>query len=220
MSTVRGQVTAAGSMLSGLPLKMEASSAAASRLCDAATEWKSPLKWRLMSSIGSIIALPPPVPPPLTPNTGPIDGSRRQSITFLSMRPSPCVSATLVVVLPSPALVGVIAVTMTSLPSALAASRRSSDSLTLARNSPKTSSSSDLMPAVAAMSAIGRSCTWDASDTTLISDLLQADLKVGLYQRRTTNYQLPTTNYFSPSRTSRVPSAIALSLLNATSRGR
>src|SRR6185295_3267523 len=137
----------------------------------AATQWKSPLKWRLISSIGSTIALPPPVPPPFTPNTGPIDGSRRQSITFLSMRPSPCVSATLVVVLPSPALVGVIAVTMTSLPSALPASRRSSDSFTLARNSPYVSSSSGWMPAFAAISAIGRSCTWDDSDTTLIDVL-------------------------------------------------
>ena len=56
------------------------------------------------------------MPPPLTPKIGPIDGSRRHSITFLLSLPSPIVSATLVVVLPSPALVGVIAVTITSLP--------------------------------------------------------------------------------------------------------
>jgi hypothetical protein len=86
--------------------------------------------------------LPPPVPPPLTPNTGPIDGSRRHSITFFSILPSPCVSAMLVVVLPSPALVGVMAVTMTSLPSGFAARRRRIDSFTLPRVLPNISSSS------------------------------------------------------------------------------
>ncbi len=54
------------------------------------------------------------MPPPFTPNTGPMDGSRRQSITFFPIFPSPIVRATLVVVLPSPALVGVMAVTITS----------------------------------------------------------------------------------------------------------
>ena len=38
-------------------------------------------------------------------------------MTFRPIWPRPCVRATLVVVLPSPALVGVMAVTMTSLPS-------------------------------------------------------------------------------------------------------
>ena len=52
MSTVRGQVMLRGSMRSGLPLKIDASSAAASRLCAAVTAWESPLKARLMSSIG------------------------------------------------------------------------------------------------------------------------------------------------------------------------
>ena len=51
------------------------------------------------------------------PNTGPSEASRRQSATRLPMWPSPCVSETDVVVFPSPAFVGVIAVTQTSFPS-------------------------------------------------------------------------------------------------------
>ena len=52
-SSVRGHVIDCGSMPSGFPWKIDASSAAASRLWAAATAWKSPLKWRLMSSIGT-----------------------------------------------------------------------------------------------------------------------------------------------------------------------
>src|SRR5581483_540246 len=48
------------------------------------------------------------------PKTGPSDASRRQSTGERPMWPSPCVSETAVVVLPSPAFVGVIAVTLTS----------------------------------------------------------------------------------------------------------
>jgi hypothetical protein len=47
---------------------------------------------------------------------GPSDGSRRQSIAFLPMWLSASVRPTVVVVLPSPAGVGVIAVTRMSLP--------------------------------------------------------------------------------------------------------
>ena len=49
------------------------------------------------------------------PNTGPIEGSRRQSMTSLPIFPRPCVSESDVVVLPSPAFVGVIAVVMIEL---------------------------------------------------------------------------------------------------------
>ena len=93
----------------------------------------------------------------MTPNTGPIDGSRRHSITFLSILPSPCVSATLVVVLPSPAFVGVMAVTMMTLPLLPEASRSRIGSFTLPRNSPYCSSSSGRMPALSAISVIRRS---------------------------------------------------------------
>src|SRR5688500_3543766 len=91
------------------------------------------------------------------PQTGPIDGSRRQSITFLPIAPSPWVSDTLVVVLPSPAFVGVIAVVITSLPSGWSASRSRMDRSTFALDRPYCSSSPGSMPAAAAMSAIGRS---------------------------------------------------------------
>src|SRR5581483_8788115 len=82
-SSVRGHVIVAGSMSSGLPKYREASIAEARRLCAAVTAWKSPLKCRLMSSIGTTCAYPPPVPPPLMLKTGPIDGSRRHNATLL-----------------------------------------------------------------------------------------------------------------------------------------
>ena len=47
--------------------------------------WKSPVKCRLMSSIGTTCAYPPPAAPPFMPNDGPSDGSRRQIIAFLPM---------------------------------------------------------------------------------------------------------------------------------------
>ena len=53
------------------------------------------------------------------PKDGPSDGSRRQQSAFLPMWLSASPRPTVVVVLPSPAGVGVIAVTRTSLPSFL-----------------------------------------------------------------------------------------------------
>jgi hypothetical protein len=50
------------------------------------------------------------------PNDGPSEGSRRHSIAFLPMWLSASVRPTVVVVLPSPAGVGVIAETRISLP--------------------------------------------------------------------------------------------------------
>ena len=50
------------------------------------------------------------------PNDGPSEGSRRQSIAFLPIWLSASVRPTVVVVLPSPAGVGVIAETRMSLP--------------------------------------------------------------------------------------------------------
>ena len=60
------------------------------------------------------------------------EASRRQSTGRLPILPRPCVSETEVVVLPSPAFVGVIAVTQTSFASGFAASRSSTDSPTFA----------------------------------------------------------------------------------------
>ncbi len=78
--------------------------------------WKSPVKWRLMSSIGMTCAYPPPAAPPFMPKDGPSEGSRKQSIAFFPMWLSASVSPTVVVVLPSPAGVGVIAETRMSFP--------------------------------------------------------------------------------------------------------
>ncbi len=76
-----------------------------------------------MSSIGATWVWPPPVPPPLTPKTGPSEGSRIATIARLPSRRSPSASPIVVVDLPSPAGVGVIAVTSTSAPSGRALER-------------------------------------------------------------------------------------------------
>ena len=69
-----------------------------------------------MSSMGITWDIPPPVAPPFIPKTGPNDGSRRQIRLFLPMRFKASPNPTVVVVLPSPAGVGDIAVTKTSFP--------------------------------------------------------------------------------------------------------
>ena len=81
--------------------------------------WKSPLKWRLILSSGASDALPPPVAPPFCPNTGPSDGSRSAATALWPRLTSPCVSPMVVTVLPSPLVVGVMAVMSTSLPAAV-----------------------------------------------------------------------------------------------------
>src|SRR4029077_6233070 len=67
------------------------------------------------------------------PNDAPSEGSRRQSIAFLPIWLSASVRPTVVVVLPSPAGVGVIAVTRISLPFGLLCSdlMKSIDALAL-----------------------------------------------------------------------------------------
>ena len=92
------------------------SSIAARRLCAAVIACISPVKCRLMSSIGSTCAQPPPVAPPFTPNTGPKLGSLKQTMAFFPNLANDSASPTEVVDFPSPALVGVIAVTRMSLP--------------------------------------------------------------------------------------------------------
>ena len=69
-----------------------------------------------MSSIGITCEYPPPAAPPFTPNTGPRLGSRMQSTAFDPRRRIACVSPTLTVLLPSPAGVGLMAVTSTNRP--------------------------------------------------------------------------------------------------------
>ena len=60
-----------GSMFRAFPWKMWLSIMAASRLLAAPMAWKSPVKCRLISSIGTTCAYPPPAAPPFTPKTGP-----------------------------------------------------------------------------------------------------------------------------------------------------
>ncbi|MND01559.1 hypothetical protein D3C83_205920 [compost metagenome] len=69
----------------------------------------------------------------MTPKQGPRDGSRRQIRVFLPMRFRASPSPTVVVVLPSPAGVGLMAVVRMSLPSGrdFSVSMYSSDSLAL-----------------------------------------------------------------------------------------
>ena len=90
----------------------------------AAIAAKSPVKARLMSTIGTTWLYPPPAAPPLMPNTGPIDGSRRATTLFSPIRRRASASPTEVVVLPSPAGVGLIAVTSTRCPSGRPSSER------------------------------------------------------------------------------------------------
>ncbi len=70
-----------------------------------------------MSSIGSTCACPPPVAPPFTPKQGPSEGSRSAIMVFTPIAFSASPRPTVVVVLPSPAGVGLIPVTSTSAPS-------------------------------------------------------------------------------------------------------
>ena len=69
--------------------------------------------------MGTICAKPPPAAPPFIPNTGPKEGSLKQMIVFLPIRFKASPKPTLVVVFPSPAGVGLIAVTKINFPSFL-----------------------------------------------------------------------------------------------------
>ena len=138
----------------------------------AAMAWKSPVKCRFRSSIGTTWVRPPPAAPPLMPKIGPSDGSRRHSTGRLPMWPSPCVSETDVVVLPSPALVGVIAETQTTFASGTPARRSSALRLTLALYLPYRSTSSSSRPISRAISMIGRrvaSCAISRLDFNAVS---------------------------------------------------
>ena len=105
------------SISNALPCWIWLSISAARRLLAEVMAWKSPVKWRFKSSIGTTWAYPPPAAPPLIPKHGPKDGSRRAIRVFFPRRVNASPSPTLVVVFPSPAGVGLIAVTNTSFPS-------------------------------------------------------------------------------------------------------
>ena len=132
MSRQRRQVIRRASRPWGLPWNIELSSAAASRLLAVVTACRSPVKCRLMSSAGSICERSPPVPPPLMPMTGPTDGSRKATVACAPRRRSAWVRPIEVVVLPSPAVVGVIPVTSTRRPTGASRSRARAALLSLA----------------------------------------------------------------------------------------
>ena len=75
--------------------------------------WKSPVKWRLIFSIGTTWAYPPPAAPPFMPKQGPRLGSRKARTERLPMRLSAIDKPILTVVLPIPARVGEIELTRT-----------------------------------------------------------------------------------------------------------
>ena len=68
-----------------------------------------------MFSMGSTCEYPPPAAPPFMPKQGPSEGSRSATTAFLPILFSPSVRPMDTVVLPMPALVGVMAVTRISL---------------------------------------------------------------------------------------------------------
>ncbi len=91
----------------------------ANKLLAAVIAWISPVKCKLISSIGAICTFPPPVAPPLIPNTGPKDGSLKAKIDFFPMVLNPSATAMDIVVFPSPNGVGLTAVTKISFPFSL-----------------------------------------------------------------------------------------------------
>src|SRR5438445_298552 len=126
-----------------------------SRLWALAIAWKSPVKCRLMSSIGTTWAYPPPAAPPFTPNTGPSDGSRMHSAAFRPSLRSACVTPTVTVDFPPPAGVGLIPVTSTKRP--LGLRRVNACRRIFALYLPYSSTSSSVSPSSAAIAATGRS---------------------------------------------------------------
>jgi len=117
MSMARRRVMVRGSMPRALPCCRWLSSMAARRLWAVPTAWMSPVKWRFMSSMGSTWDHPPPAAPPLTPKQGPSEGSLRHIMAFFPIFTRAWVRPMVLVVLPSPAAVGVVAVTRISRPS-------------------------------------------------------------------------------------------------------
>src|SRR5690348_9438206 len=91
------------------------------------------------------------------PNVGPIDGWRMATVARLPRWPSASPRPTVVVVLPSPSGVGVIAETTTYLARGLSLSSSIASSLILATSWPYGSSRRSLMPIRSAISGMGLS---------------------------------------------------------------
>ena len=143
---------------------------AARRLCAFSMAAKSPVKCRLMSSMGSTWEYPPPVAPPLIPNTGPREGSRSTTVVFFPRRFNPSESPMETVVFPSPAGVGEMADTRISLLWALLFWSISFRGI-FALYFPNISISSASMPNFSAISVMGRSFTFLAMSRSFMSFL-------------------------------------------------
>src|SRR5690606_2632805 len=105
------------------------------------------------------------------PKLGPSDASRMQTIAFLPIRLSPSPRPTVVVVLPSPAGVGLMAVTRMSLPSLLFWIDLMNSAETFALSWPYGTSWSAGIPSLAPISRIG---FFFAARAIAISDLNSA----------------------------------------------
>ena len=138
-----------------MPCCIWLSRSAAHKLLADVIAWKSPVKCRFNSSIGTTCAYPPPAAPPLIPKHGPSDGSRSAITAFLPSFPNASPSPTVIVVFPSPAGVGLMAVTRINFPSSLSLTLLMYSSDILALYLPYNSRSSSLMPHLAATFLIG-----------------------------------------------------------------
>ena len=117
----------------------------------------SPVKCKLISSIGNTCAYPPPAAPPLIPITGPSEGSRNAITDFLLILLSASPNPTVIVDFPSPAGVGLMEVTKIKCPSALSFDRLIPEKLIFALYFPYSSKSSSLRSNLLATSTIGSS---------------------------------------------------------------
>ena len=156
-SVTRRHVMPSGAKPAIAPERAALSAIAARKLCADWIAWKSPVKCRLMSAAGSTVARPPPVPPPFVPKSGPSEGSRIASTARFPIFARPSVSPIDVVVLPSPAGVGVIAVTTISFPLEPPCGIDCSGTLTLSR--PNGSIAPHSRPSCSTTSFIARTAT-------------------------------------------------------------
>src|SRR5439155_4169718 len=135
---------------------------AASRLCAAVMACMSPVSGRFSRSIGTSWLWAPPAAPPLMPNVGPIEGWRIATVERLPICDRACPRPTVVVVLPSPSGVGVIAETTTYLALGPPLNSSIASSLIFATSFPYGSRRYGPMPILAATSGIGSKRAWRA----------------------------------------------------------
>ena len=140
------QITCLVSIRSSFPCWIWLSRSAANKLLADVIAWKSPVKWRFKSSIGTTWEYPPPAAPPLIPKQGPREGSRSARTDFFPNFSNACARPILVVVFPSPAGVGLIAVIKTSLPSGFSSKLFMNSSENFALYFPYNSKSSSVIP--------------------------------------------------------------------------